>query len=371
MTFGTETYRANGSTIMSGANKPGIFIENMVIAYSSASGSKTYSQIPAGSMYILIMSSGGQFSVTISDDGAGHAKLVWTKVSSTSPYLNSTAATQVLVFAKKLTQSETYGILLYNDDGDQLTDFNYPVPQYITTLQPAATPAFNSYCNGNDVVARHDHTVVLNSATTRNRFVVVNLPDSTSADIWYSCTSFVPAGSSNVTLTLTIVRPRGTAYQVPTLHVFALDGPTSGGGTYGNQYFKSDGSLVYDSSAENVSISAIQNIDYPPSLAVQTYPMVLPSTPGLAVPYYEQDDWVDYAEPDINGNIGYFSVKRGLMQRKGSTIYTKLYEIREDLRSGGNTFNSKSGLSPNFTLAIDISQQSPSSVTGTPPTSYQ
>jgi hypothetical protein len=378
MTLGIETYRPNGSVAMTGANKAGIFIELLTIQYSSPSGSKVYNQIPAGAIYILPVSSGGQFSIAITDDGLGHAKLVWTKVSSGSPYLNSTAPTEFVVFAKRLNQTYTYGTILYNDDGDQLADFNYPVPQYVTTLQPSATPVLNSYCNGDNVIVRHDHTATLNARPQSNRFIVVNLPDSTNADIWYSCTSFVEAGRVNaqggydITVTLTIVRPRGVPYVVPTLHVFALDGPINGGGSYGEQYYTSDGTLVYDSSAENVTISAIQNIVYSNTGTPASYSMNFSGTPGVAIPFFEQDNWVAYSSPDVNGNIGYFSDMRGLVQRKGSTLYTKLYEIQEDPRTGGSTFNTQTGVvTNNFVLAVDVSQLNPSSVTGTPPTAYQ
>lgn len=384
MAFGSETYRANGSKAMDGANASGIFVKAITVWYgSAANGSEVFPQIPAGSMYIVIAQAGGQYEPSIGDDGTGHAKLSWTYYPYGASFVNSTSDTTFLVFARKVIQTESHGILTYNDIGDQLNDYRYPVPQYAGTVQPAAAPTM-SYVSPDGIYQLNVHTVRINFRATTNRLVMVNVPDSSSNDVWYSCYPFIKANevvyengayNTSIPVELYILRRAGQPYQVPSLHVFSLDGPVSGGSTFGTQYFNASGALVYDSSAENVSIRDQQPLTFPTrGSPANTLAMNMPSQAGVVIPYFYQSIYHAQAV-DINGNRGYYENWRGMVQRRGNTLYAKTIDFAHntvyDPSGTGTHFDSQFGRQTGGSaMIVDISELSPSSVAGTPGTVF-
>jgi hypothetical protein len=290
--------------------------------------------------------------------------LNWVRASNNSYFGNSNQSTTFLVFAKKVNQTTAFGMVLSNDDGDMAVDITYPVPQYAGSVQPPAAPTTTFYCP-DGIYQGTTHDVTVNLRSTTNRIVLVNLPDSTSSDIWYSCPTFIPAGASNTAITLTIIRRIGIAYQVPSLHIFSLDGPINGGSTYGIQYHNASGTLVYDSSAENITISDLKQVDYPGfGNPPNSTSMSMPTQPGVAIPYLQQT-----VHTDTDSNNGYWSYYIGIVQRQGSTLYYKLYLSQQSSTydpSGGQVyFDSQSGIAQgNYTMAVNISQLSPATVTG-------
>jgi hypothetical protein len=359
--FGIETLRSNGTVMMDGSNKAGIFIEAFSIPGGSSSGSQVYMQIPAGSMFVMAAGSEGSptgnHSYIIGDDGLGHAKLSWTLNSGG---YSSNGATKLLIFAKKVTNTDTFGVVTLNDEGDTLMDYTYPVPQYVATLQPAAR-GIRRYDCADGVTEANEHEVVLDLRTSSNRIVMLNLPDGLDSRIWFSCTSFVPANVGSVTLVLTVIRPYGVPYVVPTLHVFALDGPVSGGGTFGIQYIKSDGSLVYDSSAENISVKDLQEVSYLQGDVTLT--MTLPTVAGICIPYC-----LRYQDVPYNSNAplssGFTRIYLGIARRRGSQIDFQLRWVNAPAYYGSFGGQTQYGPGQGFTLAVDISQQNPATVAG-------
>jgi hypothetical protein len=380
MTYGIETYRPNGSVAMNGANKAGIFVKAITLWYGTqAGGSEVFNDIPAGSMFVVIAQAGGQYTPIVGDDGLGHAKLSWTYSPYGSGYFNNTSDTTFLVFARRVTQSSSYGILINNDDGDQLMDYTYPVPQYAGSVQPNAQ-ATASYYSTDDMYQYNEHTAYINLRPGTNRLIMVNLPDSTQNDVWYSCRPFLKSGdsvymgdgtySTNVPVTLSILRRKGQPYQVPTLHVFSLDGPISGGGSYGLQYFKSDGSLVYDSSAENITIRDQKPLTYPSEWdAAQSMAINAPAQAGIVIPYLARSKYEAYGQNDINGNSGFYRNWLGMVQRRGNALFYQMkdtsHRLVYDPNRQGLNFDSQFGVpAGNSMMLVDLAQLGPSSVTG-------
>lgn len=280
MTYGYETYRPNGSVITSGASKGAIFVGVLTIAGSSASGSTTYSQVPAGCIYYLNVDHGSH-ELTI-DSSGGFARLNWTQRAG------STAATNVFVFATRINSTETYGIKLVNDAGDTLVDQTYPVPQFVTAFQPAATASSSFACVGESGLRGNLHVAAgSNARPGSNRILLARIPDSGASNVWYSCESFIPAANiSGFIPAVTVYAAAGVAYEVPSLHLFALDGPVAGSSAYGIQVFSAAGALLYDSSAEVLAVQDSVIVNYELAGETVTYTLNMPASAGVLIPYY-------------------------------------------------------------------------------------
>lgn len=275
-TYGFETYRANTSLNMSGISACGVFIEKLVINTTSA-GSKSYSFIPgaAGLQFFKVLSAGHPV-LTVDTDVSGYARINWASEGA------SGGSVTVLIFAKKLTESATYGVTLRNDNDQVIADFNYPVPQYAGTATPTPTAALSETTP--DGYTMHTHNVTI-PGSSFDRIILVCAPNN-GADVWYSYPSYMPSGQT--TLNLKIFAITGSAYQVPTLHVYSLSAPVSAGSTYAIQLSAADTSLVYDSSAEN--LTATQSIDssYPAYGSTTTYSgLTVPAVAAILAPVYE------------------------------------------------------------------------------------
>jgi hypothetical protein len=353
MAFGIETYRADGSVAMNGSNKAGIFIEVLSI---SGTGSKTYSSIPAGYLYYLVASSTGTHIITVTNDGAGNAKISWA--------INSQAVIQtttyVQIFARKVTPSGTYGVSITGDSGDSLIDYTYPVPQYVATLtNPQAVAQGNvSYVTGPaGFVFKKAYTVPTTRNNT-NRIALLYLPDSTSDDAWYACSGFLSANPSGGENVYVYCVSQTSQHKVPTVHLFSLDGPISGGGTFGIQLFGATGTLIYDSSAENVSVKDVATVETNGNNgAAVSYALALPTTTGVAAPFYE-------ATWSAVSPAGYINERYlGVFQRKGSTIYYQI-KLIDGAVNGRNDANAtqyaQSGNEQGGgMMVVDVAQLSP------------
>jgi hypothetical protein len=366
-TFGSETYRADGSVAMTGSNKAGLFIEVLSIPPSSVNGSRVYNgnngtpaNIPAGAMFVLNAGTvgTGAHEFTISDDGLGHAQINWQQYNNGYA---PTATSRFLIFAKRVNRADAFGMDVLNDTDDALVDISYPVPQYAGTIQPAAR-ANRRYDCADGVTEANEYDFVVNLRPTTNRIVMVNLPDGGTNGVWYACPSFIPAGSGTVTLVLTIIRPYGVAYQVPSLHIFSVDGPVVGGGTFGIQYFKPDGSLVYDSSAENVSIKDLALVDYGNDVVLT---MALPAKAGITIPYFFRYQAVAYDAMNPN-STGYTREYLSVAQRRGSNVEFRLMWTKSKTYTNSIGALSQEGAQHGFTLAVDITQLTPTTINGIP-----
>lgn len=349
MGYGFETYRANGSTITNGASKGAIFVGVLTISGSSASGSQTYSQVPAGCAYYLNVDQGSH-DITIDANGA-YARLNWAQRSG------STNPTNVFVFATKINNTNTYGITLVNDAGETLADQTYPVPQYVTAFQPNTTAVNTFTCPGVAGLRGNFHTAVgSNLRPGANRILLARIPDSGTADIWYSCDSYIPASNTTgFTPSITVYAPVGAAYEVPTLHLFALDGPVASSSGEGIQIYDGSGGLLYDSSAEVLSVKDSVIVDYELAGATVTYTLNLPADAGVLIPYYYR-----YQKSGTQGDVYTSVVKRVGNQLTFKLMYTAHSEnspvtASYALGSGANS----------YCVVVDVSQIGAGGGTGT------
>lgn len=253
----------------------GVFIELLTIDSTSTSGSKSYPMIPAGELRLFNVDTPGH-SVTVDYDGSGYARVNW---SGGGGFNQSTT---VMIFAQALNEVNTYGATVRSSAGKVLLDYSYPVPQFKGTLTPSSQAAVTVQCP--EGMRMHAHSFATNVGAGTNRIILLHAPDN-GANVWYSYTSFLDADYSQVTLN--IFAPNDTAYVVPTLHVFSLDGIVSAGSSHGLQLSRPDTSLVYDSSAENLTAHSLLPVIYPPPGSVNSYIDSTPILAGILAPYYE------------------------------------------------------------------------------------
>lgn len=386
MAYGIEFFKPNGAKVLDGFSKAGMFIKVITLLYNGgSSGSEVFTQVPSGFLYISINGPGSAYEVTVDSDGLGNARVNWTySAGGQTGYGASTGPTHIIVFARKIANSNGYGAQIFNNSGEQLIDYNYPVPQYAGTVQPSSTPTLPSFTTEWDnhptgvAYRRTEHKVMVNISPTTHRIITVNVPDSTTNDHWYSVSpSFIPAhateyrdgaNTTNIEVTLTILHPVDKPYIVPTLHIFSLGGPIVGGGAYALQCFNSVGTLVYDSSANNVTITDQKLLDYSHSNEnFNSMPLEMPSVTGLAIPYRELRFYEYFDQPDVNGNEGRPGYWLGAVQRRGGTLhyaYHKYYYPARPASVWGQW--SRTGTPSGTTIiAVDISQYSPATITGT------
>lgn len=364
--FGIQTFRADGSVAMDGSNKGGIFIEVLAISPSNDTGTKVYSDIPSGCLYYFVAQSNERLRLSAGSDGSGHATLSWSK--NTSWY--GTQTSYVMVFATKVTHADSFGAILLADNGDMLADYAYPVPQYLLSRgNPGFADEIINSPNGY-YLRKHTYTVS-GLSSTDNKIVLVNLPESsgTDANTWYACQSFIAKGATTALIEIYVY---GTApqYKIPSIHIFSLDGTIVSGGTFGIQCFNASGTLVYDSSSENVSVRDITTIKTdanelsPGNVDSIAKTMNFPTSCGISAPFF---DYKRY--DDANGSYdGTFVVRErylGLMQRKGTTLYYQ-NKLVDGVQGGGSNakyLSAHGSVEGGGCMIVDISRFNPTMVT--------
>lgn len=313
--FGIQIFRANGSVAIDSTNKAGVYIETLSLVGNN-SGSKVYTAIPAGYMYhILSNCNGYAHTISIGDDGAGHAKITWTASIYATQYMTTT----VVIFARRINSSG-FGAQILNASGDYLADLNYPVPQFHdTTAYNTTNGSVNPRLSVNDGFL-YESTYPGNGST----MMLMNLPDSTNDNLWYS---FYPYSGAYNNRKVFVFSPGGIPQylKLPSLHNFTLSNPTSAGSSFGMQCFDASGALTYDSSNENIVIKDTTTITLNPKTNSTIYPpasytLSLPTTCGFIAPFY-REKW--YNDPNnIDGSIVEYWLT--LYQRKGNTFYSQL-----------------------------------------------
>lgn len=344
MTFVFETYRQDTSVNMSGLSKSGVFLGVLDIPANSNSGSAAYPASEIGALYCVNVDAGAHDFAT-GVDASGYPCVSWTRRAANA------APTRLHVFSRRVVPPVGYSLMLTNDAGETLADYNYPVPQFVGTLQPAAQAAESYLCPNGMRGNRHD-TGSANFRPGTNRVAMINLPDSGTQDIWYCCNSLI-SGSSPFQISVTVFAPSGVAYQVPTVHIFALDGPVIGTDGVGIKLFLPNTDLVYDSAAENMSVVDSTIVNYPDANSTVTYTLGLPTKAGIIIPYFYRYD----------GRDRYISaVKRVGNQLTFKTLYVK------QLPPAPIAFaNYQEGASSNgYCLVVDVAPIGASSVTGVP-----
>lgn len=356
MTYAFETYRSDGSTVINGSSGACIFLGLYTIPGTSASGYASFPQAPAGSIYCFNANAGSHDFDTVSPGGDPYARINWTQRAG------QTQATTLIVFAKKTNNADTFGLLLLNDAGDTLVDSSHPVPQYAGYIQPTVDATSTYQCP--DGLRANVHNVPMNIRPGTNRIVLLKMPDSGTDDIWYSCDSFISSSvTSTVSLNVTVYAPAGVAYQVPTMHIFSIDGPVNAGGDYALHVMLADQTLVYDSSAENISVRDATAVTYPAVGSTATYSLALPVNPGVSIPYFYQH---------VRHIDGSADVYTSVAKRVGTQMtFKSLHVVHHNIDAAGNTSFQLGASANSYCVVVDLSQLGGASASGTPAPTVQ
>lgn len=356
--YAFATFRPNGSSAIDAGSNTGVFIEMLFIPGSSTSGSKTYPTVPAGYLYCVNVAGGSHDFSIDNDPSTGKARLNWELRSY------GTDDTRLMVFAYKIDNVDQYAMELLNAKGGTLVDYFYPVPQYVGSIQPGVN-ATSAFATPTNLKGNVHTTPVVNFRPGTNRLVLLNIPDSGSADIWYTCDCFVPASNtSGFSLTVTVFAPAGVAYQVPTMHVFSLENPQASTDGYKIVTSKADSSLVYDSGMENMYVKDSAIVDFPFFQEnTVTYTFNMPSVAGICIPYFTSKSFGPSED-----TTGVATVKRvGNQLTFRTTLVTKtVYNPPRASYIGHGEFVGSATNS--LCLLSDVSQLSASSSPGTPGT---
>lgn len=315
MTFGFESYRTDGSVITNDSSQTGVYIESINIpSTDTTGGSKVYSMIPGGYLKYYNQGAPGHAITVDTDPGTGNARLNWSGGGSFG------RDTSISIFAKKLNTTGSYGISIQDGSGNVLADYVYPVPQYIGVYTLNPTAAYNETCPDGRMCYTHQGSYGNgNGAGQRpgsNVMLLINLPDNTS-DVWYSYISSSQLAQT-YTIELKVFAPSGVNYVLPTMHLYAINGPVSAGTGWGVQLIDPSAKLVYDSSAENMKATDTIPVSYPDYGTTNTYNASTPTYSGVLIPYYYY--------PHTFAVSGGFQkdIYRGVMRRQGGQFFSKL-----------------------------------------------
>jgi hypothetical protein len=347
--FGFQFLRQNTSVAIDSSNKAGVYLETLTLV-GNQSGSKVYTDVPAGALYYIVSASDEAHTITVGNDGTGQAKISWVNSGFGTEYQTTTVA----IFARRISSYDVSAALL-TAAGDYLADLNYPVPQFRTTISSNGQRNPRIAFDGQLYEATYPGS---NYDVTGTMFML-NLPDSTDDDLWYA---FNPYSGAYKELKVYVYSPRGVGLmKLPSVHSFSLKNPVGAGVGIGMQCFTKGLALTYDSSAENLAIKDVTTIVPNGSDArfpnPVSYTLALPITCGVVAPFYKLKFFNDHNNEDGSITEYYLS----LYQRKGNTFNYMIklvagsiggsssspYAIKEGTpKGGGGIFADISQLNP-------------------------
>lgn len=353
--FGIQAFRPNGSISIDNSNKAGIYVETLVLG-AGTQGNKVYSDVPGGYLYFTVLKGDSAHTITTDADSTGQARLTWVY----NPGGNGTAATTVIIFAKKTNRPDPFGAVLMNTSGEYLADLRYPVPQHYGRITPTDS--------GGDPILVAVGGILYERAYSGfgavggdNRIMLLSLPDSTSDDLWYAFDPYIPA---NGTAKVYVYSPRGygVTIKLPSIHAYALSGPVSAGKPVGMQYFLPGGALTYDILADNLTIKDTGVITMgrggltPTQVneAMVTLNLAFPTTCGVAAPFF-RSRYTGSSDTDVK------EYYLGMYQRKGN-VFNYQNKFIQGTRGGWSSAVMGEGagsMHGGGLIVADISQVSP------------
>lgn len=339
--------------MMNGLTRGGVFVE-IIDLPAATSGSKSYPRTSGSSLYFYTAVP-GRHTVAVGTDANGAGCINWTNTGDTN-----VGNTRIFVFAKKLVTSDTYGIVVVNDNGEVLADHGYPNPQYVAKISPNAT-ATATYSTLDGYTAYVHDTAPFSQQDSSDRFVLVAMPDSGTNDTWYCLQNeCILANSGAISLRM-VVYSATASYVLPTLHIYAVNHPVPGSDIYGIQVKDATQALTYDSSVESVSTADILSVDYPAYGSTNTYALAVTNLPGVSIPYFYRSGNVMSGATNTNSRY------TGAAKKVGSQLTFKtIMEVQTtspDPYIFPYNLGSQTG---RYCPVVDLSQLAPATATGTP-----
>lgn len=350
MAYGIETYRQDASVMMNGLTVGGVLID-VLRCPAGTNGNKDYPNTQANNLRIVTVSTTGAHSISTSTIvGASlGARITWNYL--VAPPQSDTV---MYVFNTQPTAGELYGIHVLNDVGEVLADQGYPSPQFAGKAAPT-TQASQSYQTP-DGYSAHVHSYgLLNKRPGADQLIVMAMPDVGTKDTWYHMRrNHILAEEGNVLIEV-VVYTKATAYDLPTLHFFAVNKPVASGDLYGMRLYTASGVLTFDASAENMG-----NVkDLRPSAGdygvTSTLTLPLTSLPGLMIPYRKVFKFVNTLTQTLVS-----------VAKKVGSQFTTTMLLDKQVTKVTSDREYAEGVGTGYTPVVNLSAQAPLVYPGTP-----
>jgi hypothetical protein len=356
MTFGYEVMRPNGSIMTNGLSKGGVLLD-VLVCPAGSSGTAYYPSTRSANLSIYTARAGahtisGGDKVGPNGDINGTISWAW----SISGWQQDTV---LYVFGKKIDTLDLFGLQLTNDNGDVLADPLYPAPQFAGTVQLGANATL-SYMTPDGYTASV-HSVTVNLRPGADKLILMNLPDSGTGDTWYQLRREYILASEGSVLVEVVVYTKAASYQLPSLHVYAVNNPVSSGALFTLQALTPSQQVTYDASIEGLSTVGELQMSYTGYGYTTSYSLPAGYTLGMSVPFYREQ------ATTVNGALYVESVYIGVGKRVGTQLTLGvLLDDRKSVSSSSKPTYVAGGSLGRYTMLADVSQLSPSNITGIP-----
>lgn len=347
MGYGLVTYRADRSTIIDGLTKGGV-LRDIIFIPKMTQGNKTYADMSSvGNLTWMIVRGGGP---DISADlNAGMVRLSWA-YNLTTPQSDTT----IFVFASNTIGQDQYGAIITNDAGESLADQGYPSPQHVGNQALNTTPDM-AYQTPDGYTAVVHSTPVADLRAGANKIVLLALPDVGSNDTWYCLKKDFILRSEGATSVSIVVYTKAAMYNLPSVHIYALDQPIASGDGYALRLYDATNQLTFDSSSECLSGRAVITAGYPIyGQSTRSYPLGAMVTPGISIPYYQFSQQVSSDTTKVNRYIGV--MKRVGAQLTSNTILDMQVASTSNAANDASLSGSSEG---RYCTTADVSALSP------------
>lgn len=363
MISGITTYRLDGSILLDGLTKGGVLVD-VLKCPAGTSGSKSYPRTQAAGLHYFVARQGGH-KITLQNQGGTtgiEGAVKWeTGIQNPGQF-----DTYLYVFARSLATVDSYGLSTVNDLGEILVDPGFPVPQFVGSVNLSSTGRLK-YTTYDNYTAHVHATAAFNLRPGADKIILMAMPDSGTDDTWYCLRKDSVLSSEGSVVVEVVVYTKAADYQLPTLHVYAVNSLQDSGNPYGMKLYNAQQQLTFDSSAEGMSIKDQIQAIRPDYGSTNTYTLAVSNLPGVTIPYYNRSKLV-------NAGNGVWNTERyiGVAKKVGSQ-YTLgvVYDARiPSYSSSGDTASYGGSGDILFLPVVDVSRQGGASYSGTPAASF-
>lgn len=361
MAYGITTYRANGSVMMDGLVRGGVLVGVMRIPAGAGSGSQKFPRTSSNKLSFVYARDGGH-QITLGPDSIGtsggfEGTIYW-QTGIEFPGFDETV---LYVFCTGVAVTDSFGLMTVNDFGETLVDPGFPLPQFVETAL-LSTSAALKYNTPDGYTAHVHRTAVINPRPAADKLVLMAMPDVGANDTWYALKKdYILAGEGSVQIEV-VVYTQAASYQLPSLHVYAVNSLEASSDTFGLRLFDNLSRITFDSGVESMVTREQLQVSMPSAGGnTATYSLPSVSMPGVTVPYYYESKFVAVGNNWINEKWV------GVGKRVGSqyTVWVLKDANAETATKYGNNFK-VGGNSLRYCPVVELAQQGGQYSAGTP-----
>lgn len=352
MAYGIETYRQDASVLLNGLTVGGVLVD-VLRCPATSNGSVDYPNTQAANLNLVFMKTTDSHAITVSTINTVNGQAARISWSYKLDVIQSD--TIIFVFNKVPSAGDLYGVHLVNDAGEVLADQGYPSPQYAGKVSPNTT-AYRGFVTADGYTANVHSYGAINMRPGADQLLVLATPYTGSGDTWYTLNrNYILSSEGSVTIELTVYT-KAQNYQVPTLHLFALNKPVSSGDVYGFRLYTQSQALTFDAASENMGNVQDLTVVVPAYGSTRNYDLAINNMPGITV--HPHKHFVITADNKYQTYVAVF-------RRLDTQLNVKLIlESVRDTQAGDVAYND--GTASGWSPVVNLASQAPQSYTGTP-----